>query len=107
MTDHLAVDGTDDNIWLTKQLRVDRDYAAFGELSFDITPELTLTGGGRFYKFKNSLVGFFGFNSFEDDGFGYSGNDQYNCALFGPPTVGGRPAPMSTRPPRTPASSIA
>ena len=30
-----------DNIWLTKQLRVDRDYAAFGELSFDITPKLT------------------------------------------------------------------
>ena len=27
-----------DNIWLTKQLRVDRDYAAFGELTFDITP---------------------------------------------------------------------
>ena len=89
LNDHLAVDGTDDNIWLTKQLRVDRDYAAFGELSYDITPEITLTAGGRYYKFKNSLVGFFGFNSFEDDGFGYSGNDQYNCALFSPPTVGG------------------
>ena len=25
------------NIWLTKQKRVDRDYAAFGELGFDVS----------------------------------------------------------------------
>jgi outer membrane receptor protein involved in Fe transport len=91
LADFLAVDGYPDNIWLTKQLRVDRDYAAFGELAFDLTPELTLTGGGRFYKFKNSLEGFFGFNSFLDDGLGYSGNPIYNCDLFGPPTVEGAP----------------
>ncbi|MBA3511020.1 TonB-dependent receptor [Sphingomonas sp.] len=89
LSDDLAVDGTDDNIWLTKQLRVDRDYAVFGEATYDLTPQVSLTGGGRLYRFKNSLVGFFGFNSFEDDGVGYSGNDQYNCDLFGPPTVGG------------------
>jgi iron complex outermembrane recepter protein len=93
LADFLAVPGTDDNIWLTKQLRVDRDYAAFGELSFDITPQITLTAGGRYYKFKNSLEGFFGFNYFNPDDFasdpGYSSNPQYDCTLFPPPTVGG------------------
>jgi outer membrane receptor protein involved in Fe transport len=93
LADFLAVPGTDDNIWLTKQLRVDRDYAAFGELSFDLTPELTLTAGGRYYKYKNSLEGFFGFNYANFDDFasdpGYSGNPQYDCTLFPPPTVGG------------------
>ncbi|HEY0629334.1 MAG TPA: TonB-dependent receptor [Sphingomicrobium sp.] len=88
LADFLQVDGTD-NIWFTKQLRVDRDYAAFGELSFDITPQLTATGGGRYYKFNNSLVGWFGFNNYEDDGIGYSGNDDYLCD--GPPIVDGSP----------------
>jgi len=91
LDDTLAVDGYPDNIWLTKQLRVDRDKAIFGELSYDVTPELTLTAGGRYYWYKNSLEGFFGFNSFDDDGLGYSGNDQYNCDLFGPSTVDGAP----------------
>ena len=91
LNDHLAVDGYPDNIWLTKQLRVDRDKAIFGEASFDVTPEVTLTAGGRYYWYKNSLEGFFGFNSYEDDGFGYSGNDNYNCDLFGPSTVKGAP----------------
>ena len=63
ISDDLQVPGTVDNIWLTKQLRVDRDYAAFGEISFDITDKLTLTGGGRVYKFDNSLVGFFGYSN--------------------------------------------
>ena len=86
----LEVEGTVDNIWLTKQLRVDRDKAVFGEMSFDVTPELTLTAGGRYYWYKNSLEGFFGYNSYEDeDGLGWSGNDQYNCTLFPAPTVGG------------------
>lgn len=84
LSDDLQVPGTVDNIWLTKQLRVDRDYAAFGELSFDITEKLTLTGGGRLYKFDNSLVGFFGYNNP-----GYSGNPVYACQ--GPAVVDGSP----------------
>jgi outer membrane receptor protein involved in Fe transport len=63
LSDDLQVQGTVDNIWLTKQLRIDRDYAAFGEASFDVTEKLSLTGGLRYYKFDNSLVGFFGFNN--------------------------------------------
>lgn len=68
IADSITVPGTDSNIWLTKQLRKDRDYAAFGELTFDVTDKLSLTGGLRYYKYDNSLFGFFGYAR------GYSGN---------------------------------
>ena len=83
ITDNFVVPGTDGNIWLTKQVRIDRDYAAFGELSFDITPQFTATAGGRWYKFDNSLVGFFGFSD------NYAGTGVAQC--FGPPQVSGSP----------------
>jgi iron complex outermembrane recepter protein len=82
--DGIQVAGTDDNIWLTRQRRVDRDLAAFGELSFDITDKLTATGGIRVYHFKNSLVGFFGFQNP-----GYSSNPVYACQ--GPAQTAGAP----------------
>lgn len=63
IADAITVTGTDSNIWLTKQERIDRDQAAFGELSFDVTDKLTLTGGIRVYKYKNSLQGFFGYSA--------------------------------------------
>ena len=44
-----------------KVVIVDRDQAAFGEVSFDITPSLTATGGIRYFQSDNSLVGFFGY----------------------------------------------
>jgi len=62
IADSITVTGTASNIWLTKQLRVDRDYAAFGELTFDVTEKLKLTGGIRVYRYKNSLQGFFGYS---------------------------------------------
>jgi iron complex outermembrane receptor protein len=89
LADFLEVDGHPDNIWLTKQIRVDRDYAAFGELSYDVTPQITLTGGGRYYKYDNTLVGWFGFNNFTDDGNGYSSNPDYLCDA--PAEVDGSP----------------
>jgi hypothetical protein len=62
LADATSVNGRPGTIWLTKQFRVDKDYAAFGEASFDIVPDkLTLTGGLRAFKYNNSLVGFFGF----------------------------------------------
>ena len=57
----LSVNGHPGLIWLTDEHRVDRDYAVFGEASFDITPQITLTGGGRYYKFNNTVFGFAGF----------------------------------------------
>ena len=61
LADDLSVNGRPGTLWLTKQERVDKDYALFGEASFDITPQVTITGGGRLYKFDNTLFGFAGF----------------------------------------------
>jgi outer membrane receptor protein involved in Fe transport len=57
----VSVNNFPGTLWLTKQKRVDRDYAIFGEASFDVTSNLTVTGGLRGYKFDNTLIGFFGF----------------------------------------------
>ena len=58
-----SVTGWPQILWLTDQIRVDRDYAVFGELSFDFTPKLTGTVGYRFFRYDNSLDGFFGFGA--------------------------------------------
>ena len=59
----LSVSGFEDTIWLTEQDRTDRDEAVFGELTVDITDKLSMTGGGRWFRAKNSLQGYFGFAS--------------------------------------------
>ncbi|MBU1374947.1 MAG: TonB-dependent receptor [Alphaproteobacteria bacterium] len=56
----ISVTGWPNTQWLTDQQRTDRDYAAFGEVSFDILPSLTLTAGGRAFKATSHLVGFAG-----------------------------------------------
>jgi outer membrane receptor protein involved in Fe transport len=62
----LSVNGRPGTLWLTKQERKDKDYALFGEASFDLTPQITLTAGGRLYKFDNTLFGFAGFGKNPD-----------------------------------------
>ncbi|RST30035.1 TonB-dependent receptor [Sphingomonas ginkgonis] len=57
----LSVNGMPGTLWLTKQKRVDKDYALFGEASLDVVPTVTLTAGGRLFRYDNSLFGFFGF----------------------------------------------
>ncbi len=64
----ISVTGWPDTIWLTEQVRVDRDKAAFGEVTYDITPKLSATAGIRFFKAHNTLQGFFGY------GLGFSGS---------------------------------
>jgi iron complex outermembrane recepter protein len=61
----LSVPGWPGTLWLTDEERTDRDAAAFGQLAWDITPDLTFTAGGRVFYAANSLKGFFGFS----DGF--------------------------------------
>jgi outer membrane receptor protein involved in Fe transport len=78
----LAVPGWPNTIWLTDQLRTDRDEAVFGELSYDVLPDLTLTGGVRPYWYRNSLIGFFGFSEAYDALTGYDageGATGQNC----------------------------
>jgi outer membrane receptor protein involved in Fe transport len=84
IADSITVPGTESNIWLTKQIRIDRDYAAFGEVTGDLTDKLSLTLGGRYYKFKNSLVGFFGYSD------GYSSKTGV-AACFDDAVVEGSP----------------
>ena len=76
----LSVNGLPGTLWLTKQERIDRDYAAFGEVSFDITPQITLTGGGRRYKFNNTVFGFAGFGRNPDFFQGAPDNPPPNAA---------------------------
>ena len=58
-----AVDGSPDILYLSQQIRVDRDYAAFTEMNFDVTSQVKLTGGIRKFYVNNTLYGFFGFNA--------------------------------------------
>jgi iron complex outermembrane recepter protein len=60
----LTMPGLSNNtIWLTDEERVDRDSAIFGQATWDITSGFSLTGGLRFYKYDNSLQGFYGYSS--------------------------------------------
>ncbi|MBS0481595.1 MAG: TonB-dependent receptor [Proteobacteria bacterium] len=58
---NLSVNGMPGTLWLTQQHRIDKDYAMFGEMAFDVSDKLTLTGGARAFFYDNSLIGFFGF----------------------------------------------
>jgi len=82
LADALSVNGHPGTLWLTEQKRVDKDYAVFGEASFDITPTVTLTGGGRYYKYDNSLIGFFGFGR-NPDGPPYNGAASSRTGVAG------------------------
>ena len=48
-------------VWQTKQVRIDRDEAVFGELTFDFTEQFTGTVGARYFEYENDLFGFNGF----------------------------------------------
>jgi iron complex outermembrane receptor protein len=48
-------------VWQTRQVREDREKALFGQVSFDVTEDLTITGGLRLFEYNNTLYGFNGF----------------------------------------------
>jgi iron complex outermembrane receptor protein len=80
----IEVPGWSDTLWLTKQQRSDKDTALFGEVSYDIIPSVTVTGGLRAFKSENGLKGFYGF------GAGYSSGTG-EAACFKPAVVKGSP----------------
>ena len=84
MFDAWEVPGWNDTIWLTEQQRIDRDWAAFGQLSFDFTDRLTGTVGLRGFRSNNTLLGFFGY------GAGFSGSTG-EAACFDPTHFHGAP----------------
>jgi iron complex outermembrane recepter protein len=59
---YYSVDGSPDTVYLTQQIRVDRDYAVFGDGTFDISDKFKLSAGIRQFWVENTLYGFFGFN---------------------------------------------
>jgi iron complex outermembrane receptor protein len=79
-----SVTGWPQTWWLTDQIRVDRDYAVFGELSFDFTRQLTGTVGYRFFRYDNSLDGFFGFG--KNQGYSSGTGEKQNNPQASPPT---------------------
>jgi outer membrane receptor protein involved in Fe transport len=81
----ISVTGYPNTIWLTRQKRYDDDYAAFGEMTFDITDHLSATGGVRFFHTENSLKGFFGYAA------GYSSSQGEAACLPGSPPFEGAP----------------
>ena len=78
--------GWPDTIWLTNQGRRDTDEAAFGEVSYDFNEKWTGTVGARYFRYDNSLRGFFGYAA------GYSSNYGEalcfnDCRYHGAPCV--------------------
>ncbi len=78
----LSVNGIPGTLWLTQQKRTDKDYAVFGEASFDILDNLTLTAGGRAFIYDNSLIGFFGFGR-DPNGPPYNGAGSSRTGVAG------------------------
>lgn len=80
----LMNNGTDprfqDTVYLNSLERNDSDQAVFGNISYDITDNLELTVGARFFKPEVTVKGFFGF------GLGFtpvwSSNGENRCNLF-------------------------
>jgi iron complex outermembrane receptor protein len=68
-----------DTVYLNSLYRNDRDKAIFGSVSFDITDDLELTVGTRFFEPEVTVQGFFGF------GLGFtpiwSSNGENRCNL--------------------------
>ncbi len=55
------VPGYANTIWLTDEQRVDRDKAVFAQVSWDITPQSDFERRLRYFWYKNSLQGFYGY----------------------------------------------
>jgi iron complex outermembrane recepter protein len=78
----LSVPGWPNTIWLTDQNRIDRDSAAYTEVTWDVNKHLSFLGGVRGYYYDNTLAGFFGFSGAYDalTGFGAgAGVNNANC----------------------------
>jgi iron complex outermembrane recepter protein len=71
----LSIPGLDNTIWLTDETRVDRDQAAFAQATWDITSQLSLSGGLRYFKYDNTLQGFYGYSLGYHNETGYSSGE--------------------------------
>jgi iron complex outermembrane receptor protein len=58
----LSIPTLANTIWLTDEQRVDRDKAAFAQVTWDVTSQWSLNGGFRYFTYDNTLDGFFGYS---------------------------------------------
>jgi iron complex outermembrane recepter protein len=63
LSDAQSVTGWPGTYYLTDEILVKRDSAAFGEVTWDLTSHFSLLGGLRYYTYKNSEQGYSGFKS--------------------------------------------
>ena len=69
----LSVPGLDNTIWLTDETRVDRDQAAFAQVTWDMTSQWSASAGLRYFKYDNTIEGFYGYSlNFSPQGSGVS-----------------------------------
>ncbi len=85
---YLSVPTLNNTVWLTDEQRVDRDQAAFAQVTWDINQKLSVTGGYRYFKTDNSLAGFYGYSSNAQNWFGFGPGMN---ACFEGPTIAGNP----------------
>lgn len=74
----LSVTGHPGTYYLDIGNRIDRDYALFSQVDFDLTNKLTITGGVRYYKYDNTLTDF-------------NGTRGAEAGCIGPATISGQP----------------
>jgi iron complex outermembrane recepter protein len=75
-----TIPGLANTIWLTDEQRVDRDKAIFFQGEWDITSQWALSGGMRYFKYDNSLEGFYGYSA------NYFGTPGQGACFGGPST---------------------
>jgi iron complex outermembrane recepter protein len=63
LSDAESVTGWPGTYYLTDEILIKRDNAAFGEVTWDATSHISLLGGLRYYTYKNSEQGYSGFQS--------------------------------------------
>ncbi|MGA9366711.1 MAG: TonB-dependent receptor, partial [Steroidobacteraceae bacterium] len=81
-----SVPGFPNTIWLTDEQRVDRDRAVFGQVTWDINSQWSVSGGARYYKYDNSLLGFYGYNSTYSSGEGVATCFEPSVVKYSPCT---------------------
>jgi outer membrane receptor protein involved in Fe transport len=63
LSDAQSVTNWPGTYYLTDEILVKRDNAAFGEVTWDVTSQISLLGGLRYYTYRNSEQGYSGFKS--------------------------------------------
>jgi iron complex outermembrane receptor protein len=58
----LSIPTLANTIWLTDETRIDRDQAAFAQVTWDINSQWSVNGGLRYFTYDNTLQGFYGYS---------------------------------------------